>query len=306
MIPKNLLDLSCLYILAFIKEANPITGGRTRTTRLKNIAPISTNLCNKIAHNLKKQFANLVAMRYELLLDKMDGDLEVNSVSVDVWGKYIRRPYLRTDKHGLLYASSLFSMQVCLAYLIVSGSKVAIINDLMTDTGELKGRYVRLFEGDGHIKLRALQSNELFKLDLFHTFDPVVVIGGCAYSNDLDIQSLTLQMDFWVDEIMRLILACDVFYPQFPAVTTDSEFKSSPIKPEEPKLNNILEKTSLIKGVSAVEPTLFCSTHIYTASVGQVRNLMNNMDEDSLPISILPGRVLSCSNKINELATVAT
>src|SRR2546425_1072791 len=67
-VPKPLLELTGLYLLNFIKESNSLTGGRTSTIRLKDISYVSTNLCNKIAHSLKKHYANCVAKRYQTLL----------------------------------------------------------------------------------------------------------------------------------------------------------------------------------------------------------------------------------------------
>jgi|GEM_PF-2389164 len=289
IVPKSLIELTGLYLLALIKESNPLTGGRTSTIKLKNVSNISTNLCNKIAHSLKKYYANCVANRYKFLLEQLPEGMNLTDVPVEIWGNYIQPQYLRKDQYGLLYAPSLFSMQVCIAHLIASKSKVALINDLVSNEGELRGRYVSIFQGDGESKLEPFNSDELNLLKLFHQEDVVVIIGGCVYSNDLDMKSLALQMEPWLHQFPLLVLACEVFYPQFPRVEKDPNFDSTPIVPEELFLQEIFQKLSSIQGVSATDPTLFCSTHIYVCSIRQVLELQ--IDKNALPVSFIPGKL---------------
>jgi hypothetical protein len=301
VVSKSLIELTGLYLLALIKETNPLTGGRTSAIKLKNISYISTNLCNKVAHFLKKNYANSVANRYRFLLEHLPEGMNLAGIPLIIWGNYIQPKYLRKDRYGLLYASSLFSMQVCIANLIASKSKVALINDLISSEGELRGRYVSIFQGDGESKLVPLNSDKLNMLKLFHQEDVVVIIGGCVYSDDHDMKSLALQMDSWLHQFPQLVLACEVFYPQFPGVEKDPDFNNTPIVPEEPFLQELFKKLSLIEGVSATDPTLFCSTHIYVSSIRQVLELKT--DIKALPVSFIPGRLKKreCGS-INNLA----
>jgi hypothetical protein len=284
-VPQSLIDLACLYVLHFVKEVNPLQGGRTVTTRLKIIAPISTNTCNEIAHTLKKKFSNWIAESYEHYLESAYGT-KINGVPIEMWGKYVGEEYLRVDKRGLKYASNLFSMQVILGFLVRSKARVALINDVKDASGQLKNRYVKFFEGDGREEFRLLSSEEVRVLSFFHRNDPVIVLGGCAHSNDYD--SIPLQMESWLNSLSSLILAGDVFYPQFFKVTDDFSFDNSPIIPDEKILREILADHSNIKGVSTQNPTLYCSTHYYPASLGQVLDVSHGHDLDTLPFSFIP------------------
>jgi len=66
------------------------------------------------------------------------------------------------------------------------------------------------------------------------------------------------------------MLACDVFYPQFFKVLDDPEFDSNPIIPSEELLRELIDHHATVKGVSSADPSLYCATHIYTASMDQV------------------------------------
>lgn len=294
-IPEALVNLACLYVLGSIKESDPLKGGRTSTKKLKEISPISTNACNMIAHDLQKRFSNEIAMRYESYLNALDMSMQINGAPVAMWGKYVSPQYLRTDKRGLVYASNLFSLEVSLAYLISTKAIVALINDIKDTSGNLKERYTCLFKGDGQGQLRMLSADEIQELSFFSQEEPVVVLGGCAYSDTLDKEAISLQMQAWHDRIPGLILACDVFYPQFFKVLDDPEFDSSPIVPEEERLQDILNGYVNVKGVSSSDPSLYCATHIFPASFAQVIQVWSGKNEKALPISFIPG------NKINTL-----
>lgn len=286
-IPEPLLNLARLYILGFAKKADPNRGILTCKVKLKLISPIGTRFCNQIVDSLQKHFSNLIAVRYAHYLEKMPCYMHINGVSLSSWGKYVKPEYLRMDNQGILYASSMFSMQVSLAYLIYSKVKVAIINDLLEQTGKVKARYISFFEGNGHDQMRPLTPHEAKELRS-NPEEPIIVFGGCTSFDTSNEDKLRFRMHPWLDHFSSLILACDVCYPQFPKVRDDSEFNSTPIIPHEDQLKAIISKHSKVKGVSAMDPSLFCLTHIYTASVKQVLNVFLGNNEDELPISFIP------------------
>lgn len=288
LVPKSLIYLSGLYILNFAKEINPSKGARTATKKLKAFALISTNFCNEITHYLQKHFSNLIAMRYESYLNEIEQGMQICGASIELWGKYIRLDFIRTDKRGVKYASNLFSMQVSLAYLSYSRAKVALINDIIDESGQIKGRYVCIFEGDGAGNLKALTSEEIKVLSFFHENEPIVVLGGCIHSNALTKDSVSFKMHPWLDQLSNLVLACDVFYPQFFQVTDDPGFDYSPIIPREENLKRIIKNHLDIKGVCATDASLYCLTHVYPASIGQVLKVLNSEDENALPKSYIP------------------
>jgi hypothetical protein len=288
-IPEPLLQLSCLYILGLIKESDPVKGGRTSTKKLKLIAPITTNACNQIAHGLQKRFSNWIAEAYYGYFEEMDAGMVMSGAPLQLWGKYVGSDYIRVDKRGVKYASNLFSMQIAMAHLIRSQAKVALINDILDTSGKLQGRYVVIFQGDGNEAFRVLSSEEMKLLNLFEQDEPVVVFGGCVYSDHLTVDSLSLQMQPWLNQLSCLLLACDVFYPQFFRVVDDPEFNHGSIVPDEEPLRMIMSDYLDAKGVSASDPTLYCATHIYPACLSQVLEVLSYDDEQGLPLSFIPG-----------------
>lgn len=296
-IPQSLAYLSSLFLLDFIKVIDPAKGARTSTKKLKLIGPISTNVCNQIAHDLQKYFANLIAERYSTYLEGIDDEMEISGAPVEMWGKYVGPDCIRTDKRGVKYASNLFSMQVVLAYLIHSKATVALINDINDSEGNTKGRYVSLFESDGS-RFITLSSEETHVLSFLEKNEPVVVFGGCVYSDHLNLDSLSLLMQPWLDNLSNLLLACDTFYPQFFKVIDDPLFDSSPIVPNEELLREVIDNCLATEGVSAADPSLYCGTHIFPASLGQVLDVLTGKNEKALPNFYIPG-VLCTRQKMN-------
>lgn len=288
-IPRPLVNLAAIYILGFVKENDPIKGGRTVTKKLKEIAPISTSACYQITQHLQKKFSNWIANAYHLYGKDIDEEMCVSGAALGMWRQYVAPQYVRTDKRGVQYVSNLFSMQVSFAHLIKAKAKVALVNDVLDSTGNLKGRFVCLFEGDGAEQMRVLPRDEIKLLNMFHKNEPVVVLGGCAYTDHRDRDSIALGMEPWLDKLPSLLLACDVFYPQFLRVTDDPEFNSSPIVPTEETLQNIIDANLSVAGVSATDPSLYCAAHIYPASLRQVLKVWTGEDEMALPVSFIPG-----------------
>lgn len=287
-IPQSIIYLSSLFLLDFIKEIDPIKGARTFTKKLKLIGPVSTNICNQISHDLQKFFANLIAERYVAYLEEVPNGMEISGAPVEVWGKYVSLDYIRTDKRGVKYTSNLFSMQVSFAHLAQSRAKVALVNDIIDSQGNSSGRYVAIFEGDGEAGFRAFSLEEVSFSD---RNEPLVVFGGCVYSGHLNVESLSLLMQPWLENLSNLLLACDVFYPQFLRVVDDPDFDSSPIAPEEDLLKEIISSHLDYQGVSAADPSLYCATHIFPASLGQVLKVLTEEDVKALPLSFIPGKL---------------
>lgn len=281
-IPKPLIDLTYLYVLGFVKEEDRIRGGRTVKQKLKNIAPVGTSFCNTLIDGLQKKMSNLVSGKYYLYANKIRDDFVISDVSIDVWKKYVHYPNIRSDKRGVKYVPCIFSMQVSLAYLISSRAKIALINDLLNKEGELRERQVWILQGDGNQQFVRLVPEELKS---FNPMDPVIVFGGCVYSDHIDSKSLACTLEPWLARFTHLVLACDVFYPQFPKVGDDDTFDSSPIIPEDDSLKDLMLSYSQTKGVSSNDPSLFCLSHIYLASLHQLQHKNNTA---TLPVSFIP------------------
>ena len=273
LIPQSLILLTQLYILSFIKEMDPQKGIRTSTKKLKTIFPLGTQQINTLVKSLQKHFSNLVANRYSSLLSK---NKVINEIPTEFWGQYVQPKHLRIDQRGVLYASNLYSMQVTLSHLIQSESKIAVIHDIQNDEGQITGRNVTLLKGDGKTHFRELTSDEAKTLP-FHSHEPILVFAGCSYADS------TLQFKPWLKDFASLVLACDVFYPQFPKVTDDPEYDDSPIVPKEDFLREKIAQYSELKGFSVEDPSIFCLTHIYPASIRQILE-----NEHALPLSFIP------------------
>lgn len=287
-IPGMLIELTKLYLLAFIKEVDVRKGTRTNAKKLRLIAPMRNQRCVRLVKKLQKEYSNAVANSYYAYVRELNPCMVVSGAPVAMWGRYVHPEELRMDQRGSQYASNLFSMQVLLAYLIQMKSKIAVINDLMGGNGEKRGRYVRILQGDGKKEMKKLTKAEALK---FHPEEPVVVFGGCAYSEELTLSSLSLRLKPWINQFTSLVLTCDVFYPQFPEVKDDIDFDGRAIVPEEKILQMIIAKHAQREGFSAEEPTVFCLSHIYPASLGQIFEVMEG--KATLPYSFIPHEKLS-------------
>lgn len=289
----RIIVLVSLYVLTCCGDIDPKKGRRTLPQNLKNIAPIGTMFADILVSDLQKYFSNKVANSYQFYLNEIEDSFNISGASVKAWGKYVQPEYFRKSIRSITYAPCLFSTQIILAYLIKFRIKMAFINDLMDLENNHRGRYLQLFEGNGIDKFKLLNEQEISLFEPYDFHEPVIVFGGCSFSDNPNLDLISLKMLPWLNKITNLILACDVFYPQFPKVTIDPNFDSSPIVPKENFLKSILEDYSQIKGVSAEDPSLFCLTHIFACSLGQVIDFLNNGNA-SLPCSSIyfPYRLL--------------
>lgn len=294
-IPKSLLNLSCIYILNLIKERDPLKGGRTNRDKLKEIREISNTCCKRLVNDLQKRFANWIAVSYDLYYKQVPKKMKVSGVPVELWGKYVcPSDHIRTNKQGIKCVSNLFSMQIFFAHLIRSRAKVALINDIRDVSGNLKERCVYLFEGDGDAHLKVIPEDKYTALRLFNQSEPIIVLGGCSYSKNLDKEGFDTLIQPWLDKLPRLLLACDVFYPQFVNVSDDPDFNRSPIVPEEESLRKLIDAHSKVSGVSLDDPSFYYAAHIFPASLHQVFKVIRG-EEGELPLSYIPSKVLSKS-----------
>lgn len=288
LVPEPLVKLARLYVLAFAKKMDPQRGILTCKTRLKLISQIGTRFCDHLVDSLQKYFSNLVALQYMRYLEEMPDNMQMHGIPIKVWGEYIKPEYLRIDKQGIYYASAMFSMQISLAQLIFSRAKIAIINDVIEETGQVKkGRLVYLFEGNGCNQMTPLTRLDINDLQS-NSKEPIIVFGGCVCFENAEEEKAMYRMQPWQNQIPSLILACDIWYPQFPRVVGDIGFDDTPIIPYEACLNDVIAKHSKVTGVSTNDPSLFCLTHVYTASICQVLSLLNESDKTRLPISFIP------------------
>lgn len=282
--PPELIHLARLYIISFIKEITPEKLLKTVTSKLKQLSPVGSSFCRDLSKSIQGFYSNFIAKRYAFLFDRIKNDFFINGLSIKLWGRYVSCEHLRKDKKGTLYASNLFSMQTLLAYAIYSKSKIAVVTDFFDPNDQNKGKHLCILLGDGKNKMK-LQTSE--EISSFPPDEPVMVFGACAYSNTLDLSQLDSHLRPWLTEFPSLVLACDVFYPQFPKAGNDPEFDSQPITPKEPELQELLSRFASFKGFSSEDPSLFCLTHIYSASIEQLTNVLTKKNLTDLPTSFI-------------------
>lgn len=282
-LPQPLIDLVSIYILAFAKEQDPIKGTRTKKEKLKEIAPLSTKFCNKVINCLQDTFSNSIALSYQFLHSEIDSTCVINSFFIDVWAKYVRESFLRSDKRGIKYAPCLFSMQVSIAYLLQNKAIIAIILDSLDQNLFLNRRKVQLLKSNG----KSFKSITIDELEFYDKAAPIIVFGGCSFT-EMNCEKFNNAIEPWINDFPSLILACDVFYPQFPEVKDDPFFDSSPVEVEEENLKNKLQEFAKLKGFSSCDPSLFCLAHVYPASIFEIRKCINETNTESLPISSVP------------------
>jgi hypothetical protein len=268
-VPEPLIILSGLYLLATVRHIDISKRMRTEARALRNISQIGVEFCWVITHVMQKHFSNIVACSYEVYLSELQLSMNINGAPLLLWGEYVKKEHVRSDKRGIHYVSCVFSEQLSLAYLIESQAKIAIVNDIISFDGIFKDKYIRILEGDGSSGFRPLPDNESY-LNLLDPAEPIVVFGGYVRSDSLTKGQLAKKMDPWIYHFPRLLLACDLHYPQFPQVSDDLEFDHAPIIPRNGLLQDIFLQHSIIQGVSASDPSLYCSSHTYIASIGQV------------------------------------
>ncbi len=280
-LPSEILILSSLYILAFTRNIDAEKKLRCEPRMLKKISLVGNAFCSNITKSLKTHFSNLIANSYNIYLNDLPPEMDINGAPISFWGSYVSDDYIRKDCRGHLYAPCIYSNQITLAHLIISKAKVAIVNEIIDSSGNFVHRLIYLFEGDGVNKLKLLSQEKDFSEEFLK--EPVVIFGGYAHSGTSDIFEIKQHLNKWLDRFPSLMIACDLVYPQFPRVNDDPDFNSSPIIPKEKQLRDLFVAYANIEGVSSSTPTLYCPSHIYTLSLGHLQDAIKVNAESSLP-----------------------
>lgn len=279
-LPKELMVLTSTYVLYYAGAIVPKDGRITVPEEIKKIySDVSKKFCIKIIRQLQKDFSYAISNCYYKLLSSLPKGLLVSGVDARLWGNYVCEKNVRIDHRRRYYAPCLFSSQVVLGFLAAKKFIVAVICDIISDNNEHLGRYNILMQGDGNQLVCIPKEN----YELLNKSDSVFVIGGFCCSNEMTVDSFAAKMEPWLDDLTGLIVANDTFYPQFPEVGDDKNFDSSPIVPKEQELKDVIEKYSIVEGVSKENPFFFFQNHYYPASVEEV--LEDPKQHDILPFS---------------------
>ncbi len=283
-ISDSVLRLTKLYILGLIRDRSIDKGDRTRATELTCLAPLSRNFCETLVKHLQVELSNEIADYYSVISDRVGDSVVSSGAPMLAWRKYVQEPYVRQDRWGAKYVSNLFSMRVVLANLIYNKNVISVIFDKRDQEGTLRQRYVHFLQGNGRDGFRPIPNDVISDYELHR---PVVVYSGCAYVDEISGFDSGDHLLDWLHQIDRLFLACDIQYPQFPNIRGDPDFDSRPISTSEPVLGKLLQAYSSIQGVGAMDPSLFCLTHIFPASLVQVLHASKEIASSLLPSSFL-------------------
>ena len=260
-ISEALVQLSQLYILQYIRAIDPDKGIRSSKNKLSELGSLGSRFFNDYVKILQKKYANRAVRILNEYACSLDPSAMISDVPARVWAKYVGALYLRTDIRERVFASSLFSEQVVMAYLILNRVKIAVVNDIYNADGYV--RYVRVLQGNG--------SSDFIDADEEKVDEPIIVFAGCSQNpNQQEVQQ---QMDEHLKSFSHLVLACAAHYPQFPKVREDSTFNATPIYPEESIAIEAIQRQEKIQGTSAKKPSLFCLNHIYLVSGSQIKDM---------------------------------
>lgn len=279
-VDTRVVNLACLYLLAFVGKAEPGKGRKTNYASLKSISNISYSFCEKISKAVQKCFSTIVAKSYQKYAAPIQNSFTTYETKVEDWSKYISGQYLRSDKRKTVYASCMYSMQVILAYLVKTQAKIVWANDLCNSSGELRNRIIKVLQPNSKGDLIYVNKEKLEIEKSYDALEPVVVFSGYSISDER-IECILENTQFWSSRFKELVLACDQHYPQFPKVSNDPNFDSSPIVPKEASLKKAMENAKKTSGVSVKDPSFFMLSHIYPASLGQV------MTNTNLPLATI-------------------
>jgi hypothetical protein len=291
-IPLPVLNLMALYTLCFTKETNLEVGNRTNKRKLRTLCQVTTRFCEYFIDALQKHISNLIVERYSRYVERIleHKNFKIHGIHLKYWAKYASNNFLRIDSRGVKYAASMFSMRIIIASLIFKKSKIAIINDILDESGNLIDRITHIYIGDGSAGFKEINIETINKNQNIPN-EPILIFAGCCNLNQTKLVELQTLMDSWKNNLIDVLLACDLEYPHFPLVSSDPEFNNCKIIPEEPSLKFLLDNKLQANGYSIRDPSIFCLAHIYTADIHSVLSLSNKIENDRLPISFIPTKI---------------
>lgn len=275
-ISRPLLALTSMYVLRQIVSYDIDRGRKTIQANLKKIQKVSTNFCRDLIHKLQQNYSNLTAESYHFYSEHFQDQILVGNIPLSTWGHYIKPPHLRLNQRGLLFASSTYSIQVCLGHLIRKKGILALIKDVTESKATIHHRELMLLRGDGESNFRVID------LKHCHLSDPVYVISGLSiYDPIISYEHNSLKR--WAEQVPLFIQACENHHPQFPENPKDETFDSSPIHPVHPEVIEFFQEAGNIDGVSLEDPSFFLLSHVYVCSIEELTKLSNS--EETIPFA---------------------
>ncbi len=267
-IPSEILDLTSLFILTYCTDFQSNKGRISKPRKLKEISEVSNKFSDKIVAELQRHFSNTVAEAYYKIGIAMPGNVHILNTPANEWAQYLHPKNIRKDRRGVLYASCVYSMQIVLTQQSLTGAYIAIIHDKCDEHWKRVHSDVYVFQGDLKGGFKEVKNVSGLRKDI-----PVSVYGGCSQSD-----SRSNDFEHALQDLSKLVLSCDVHYPQFPQVGDDPSFNNTPIAPKEAKIKQLFSDALLEGGRSQNAPYFFCLTHIFPMSVKQIDFLIRHDD----------------------------
>ncbi len=263
----HLLILGALLITSIAGCVHPHKGRVTRPQEIKKISYISTDFSRRLVTQLQRYFSKLVANSYQDILQSVTKNVTVNRVNIQTWGRYVLPKYFRKCQRKITYVSCLYSTQVILAKLISLKSIIGVISDIVDENFQLIERRVHLLQGNGENNFKVLPEDKRHNVD---AKEPLLVFGGVTVQDPSNYKHQLKSISKWLEDFPALVLANDIYYPQFPKVSNDPQFNSNPIAINDKLIIQEFEKLSEVKGVTISDPSLFCLAHIFTTNLAEI------------------------------------
>ncbi len=270
-VPSVLIELTRLYILCVGSEKHPQFVRRTAPANLRQIHDLTSARLNKIVSRLQKHVSNRVADWYREAINIDGEEVYTAGVSSRAWAEYVKPSFLREDYRGRKYVSTLHSMQVVIGHLVRSEATVILLSDVVMQGDHNPQRVIKILKGSGSAGFALASPDSLGELEL-DSDEPVVVFCGSSSPTQGTLDSFSQHLDKWSCRLDSLLLAHDLTCPHFPTVRGDKNFDNTPISSIGCATEQVCASHAAVPGVSPNDPSLFCLTHVYSASGGEVLN----------------------------------
>ena len=291
LIPEPLITLSQIQVLSLIRSPDPDKGSVTLYNRIKDVEPrLSKKDCRVLSKSFQMKYSNSVVSSYPSVIDEYSPDVlgkKICDIPVSDWRTFVSPEHIRS-REGINYAPSLYSTMLVLASVSFSKRKIALIDDIsLPGSGGAIKRIVRIFQGDGEGNFKNLMISELHKLG-HEKSDPVVVLGGCAVTNEPDAVVKKLDEVASRNLLPNLILSSETHYPMYPGSVLDQNVEGDPIVPSASIQSVLKIHKTLFQGVSKGDHSFWFPRHYFVSSLVELCQVAHGIDLDAIPLTTIP------------------
>ncbi len=281
LLPTSILSMCAFFILQYIVELDLDRGRKSIPKKLKKLGKVGTNFCEKLVRTLQIAVSNLIANWYSETASRIPPSVKGCGIKANIWAKYVQKAYLRKNRRNVTYASSMFSIQTCLLDFSYREAYVCVSNTVFLNGKESK-RIKHILRGDGS------GGFSITPYDILKNFNPrtpIPIFSAVAFiQNNYELPEIEHFLQNNVENFSFLVHCGEVYYPQFPKVSWDTNFDSSSITPEEDDFALLEKNARQLSGLSLNNPSRFYLNHIYTESAQKVvQELESDITDVFLP-----------------------